>query len=234
MNIIITGASSGIGYEAAKLFAGESGNRIIVISRNAEKLDELVKSCRKDGFTGLISAFPFDLANGNIAGELIPALAGFMKNIDILVNNAGQLVNKPFDQLTETDFEMVFGSNVKGPFLLIKALLPYFSENSHIVNIGSMGGYQGSAKFKGLSLYSSSKGALAILTECLAEELKDRKIFVNCLALGSAQTEMLSQAFPGYQAPLTAREMAEFIVDFSVRGHRWFNGKVLPVSLSTP
>jgi len=112
--------------------------------------------------------------------------------------------------------------------------LPYFSENSHIVNIGSMGGYQGSAKFKGLSLYSSSKGALAILTECLAEELKDRKIFVNCLALGSAQTEMLSQAFPGYQAPLTAREMAEFIVDFSARGHRWFNGKVLPVSLSTP
>ena len=234
MNIIITGASSGIGYEAAKLFAGESGNRILVISRNAEKLDELVKSCRKDGCTGLISAFPFDLANGNLAGELIPALAGFMKNIDILVNNAGQLVNKPFDQLTETDFEMVFGSNVKGPFLLIKALLPYFSENSHIVNIGSMGGYQGSAKFKGLSLYSSSKGALAILTECLAEELKERKIFVNCLALGSAQTEMLSQAFPGYQAPLTAREMAEFIVDFSVRGHRWFNGKVLPVSLSTP
>ena len=107
-------------------------------------------------------------------------------------------------------------------------------QNAHIVNIGSMGGFQGSAKFKGLSLYSSSKGALAILSECLAEELKERKIFVNCLALGSAQTEMLSEAFPGYHAPLTAREMAGFVVDFATRGHRWFNGKVLPVAVSTP
>lgn len=234
MNILITGASKGIGFEAAKLFAGDPAHKILAISRNVQRLEELVHSCRQSGCLGSISGYPFDLAQGDITGVLIPEVLKYMKSIDVLVNNAGQLVNKPFDELTEADYDLMFGTNVRIPFLLIKSLLPYFSENAHIVNIGSMGGYQGSVKFPGLSLYSSSKGALAILTECLAVELKDRKIFVNCLALGSAQTEMLSKAFPGYQAPLTAKEMAKFLVDFSLTGRKWFNGKVLPVSLSTP
>ena len=106
--------------------------------------------------------------------------------------------------------------------------------NSHIVNIGSMGGFQGSAKFKGLSLYSAAKGAVAVLTESMAEEFKERGIKVNALALGAVQTEMLASAFPGYKAPLTAGQMAEFIADFALNGHKYFNGKILPVSLSTP
>ena len=97
-----------------------------------------------------------------------------------------------------------------------------------------MGGYQGSSKFPGLSLYSASKGALSILSECMAEELGEKGIKVNCLALGAAQTEMLEKAFPGYQAPLSANEMAEFISDFAINGHRYFNGKILPISVSTP
>jgi NAD(P)-dependent dehydrogenase (short-subunit alcohol dehydrogenase family) len=97
-----------------------------------------------------------------------------------------------------------------------------------------MGGFQGSAKFKGLSAYSSSKSALAGLTECLAEELKEKNIAVNCLAIGAVQTEMLNKAFPGYQAPLKANEMAAFISEFAVNGHKYFNGKIIPVSSSTP
>jgi NAD(P)-dependent dehydrogenase (short-subunit alcohol dehydrogenase family) len=97
-----------------------------------------------------------------------------------------------------------------------------------------MGGVQGSAKFAGLSAYSSSKAALCTLTECLAEELKLENISVNCLALGAVQTEMLSKAFPGYRAPLSASEMAEFIVQFARSGHYYFNGKILPVSSTTP
>jgi hypothetical protein len=57
---------------------------------------------------------------------------------------------------------------------------------------------------------------------------------MNCLCLGAAQTEMLEAAFPGYQAPVSAAEMAEFIGDFALNGSRWMNGKILPVSLSTP
>jgi NAD(P)-dependent dehydrogenase (short-subunit alcohol dehydrogenase family) len=75
---------------------------------------------------------------------------------------------------------------------------------------------------------------LSGLTECLAEELNGKNIFVNCLALGSVQTEMLSAAFPGYKAPLKAQEMAEFVCQFALTGHRYFNGKILPVSSTTP
>ncbi|MFU8845146.1 MAG: SDR family oxidoreductase, partial [Bacteroidales bacterium] len=117
---------------------------------------------------------------------------------------------------------------------LSRFLLPFFSSGSHIINVSSMGGYQGSVKFPGLSLYSAAKGAIAILTECLAEEFKSRKINVNCLAIGAVQTEMLQEAFPGYQAPLKPVEMAEFMFDFAMQGHRFFNGKILPVSVSTP
>lgn len=97
-----------------------------------------------------------------------------------------------------------------------------------------MGAFQGSAKFAGLSAYSASKAALHTLTECLALELADRQIKVNCLALGSAQTEMLEQAFPGYQSPVMAFEMGKYIADFALTGHRFFNGKILPVAVTTP
>jgi NAD(P)-dependent dehydrogenase (short-subunit alcohol dehydrogenase family) len=107
-------------------------------------------------------------------------------------------------------------------------------QGSHILNIGSMGGFQGSVKFAGLSAYSASKAALHTLTECLALELAGQEIKVNCLAIGSAQTEMLEQAFPGYQSPVMAFEMGKYIADFSITGHRFFNGKVLPVAVTTP
>jgi len=83
-------------------------------------------------------------------------------------------------------------------------------------------------------LYAASKGALAILTECMAEELKGRNIKANCLALGAVQTEMLAEAFPGYEAPVKPNEMASFIKNFALNGHHVYNGKILPVSLSTP
>jgi NAD(P)-dependent dehydrogenase (short-subunit alcohol dehydrogenase family) len=75
---------------------------------------------------------------------------------------------------------------------------------------------------------------LACLTECLAEEFKEKNIAFNCLALGAVQTEMLVEAFPGYKAPLTAEEMAEFIMSFSLDGQKYLNGKIIPVSMSTP
>ena len=107
-------------------------------------------------------------------------------------------------------------------------------KDAHIVNIGSMGGFQGSSKFPGLSAYSASKAALHTLTECLAQEFTEQGIKVNCLALGSAQTEMLEKAFPGYESPVMAFEMGKYIADFALTGHRFFNGKVLPVAVTTP
>lgn len=229
MNIIITGASRGIGFELAVILAGDRQNQVIALSRSRVGLTALQNKCGNN-----LHVLSYDLTRDDYHQTLIPNVKEIMKSVDILINNAGLLINKPFDQLNTDEFDLMFNANVKSAFLLSQALLPLFTEDAHIVNISSMGGYQGSIKFPGLSLYSSSKGALAILTECMAEELKDKKVKVNCLALGSAQTEMLQEAFPGYKAPLDALEMASFIADFAVRGHRWFNGKILPVSISTP
>lgn len=229
MNIIITGASRGIGKHLAIILAESKKHKIILISRNEERLNEI---CKESGNDNMIP-IAFDQVNGEYS-DLSKRIRNLMPEINILINNAGSLINKKFGQLTAEDFDYLMHANVRSAFLLTKALLPLFETNAHILNIGSMGGYQGSAKFPGLSLYSASKGALAVLSECMAEELKEHNVIVNCLALGAAQTEMLAEAFPGYKAPLSAKQMAAYIADFALNGGKYYNGKILPVSLSTP
>lgn len=236
MNIIITGASGGIGYHTALRLSTDESNTVIAISRNIERLQQLKKeSLDKNPFSSL-RIIPFDLEDGSYLEDLLPQILKEFTIVDVLINNAGALINKPFESLHEADWEKMFFVNVMAPVKLIQLLLPYMGNfnRSHIVNIGSMGGFQGSAKFAGLSAYSSSKAMLSTVSECLAEEFKEKNIHVNCLALGAAQTEMLSQAFPGYKAPLSAQEISEFIADFSLKAHHFMNGKIIPVSLSTP
>ena len=234
MNILITGASKGIGREVAKKFASRAGNHVIALSRNKNLLDQLVKECKLENPRTRITPLVFDLENGDYERDLFDRVKNQCSKLDIIINNAGLLINKPFQDSSDNDFDRMFNINVKSVFKLSKVLLPLLVENTHIVNIGSMGGFQGSAKFPGLALYSASKGALAVFTEALAEELKDQKIKVNCLALGAVQTEMLSEAFPGYNAPVNPKEMARLIADFAINGSTFFNGKILPVSISTP
>ncbi|MBC34779.1 MAG: short-chain dehydrogenase [Bacteroidetes bacterium] len=229
MNIVISGASSGIGFEVAKQLVA-LGHQVFAFARNENRLKDLQKECDGDG----LFIYAFDITEFDHYPELISRISTKFSKVDVLINNAGALVNKPFEQLNLKDFGTSFSVNTKAPFYLSQQLLPLMGEGSHILNISSMGGYQGSSKFPGLSLYSASKGALSILSECMAEELGEKGIKVNCLALGAAQTEMLEKAFPGYQAPLSANEMAEFISDFAINGHRYFNGKILPISVSTP
>ena len=143
--------------------------------------------------------------------------------------------NKPFTELTHEDLSSCYQVNVIGVIETVQAAVSKMEVNGgHIVNISSMGGFQGSVKFAGLSAYSTSKAAVCSFTELFAEEYKESKIKTNCLCLGAAQTEMLEEAFPGYQAPVSAEKMAEFIADFSLNAQQWINGKIIPVSLSTP
>lgn len=236
MNIVITGASRGIGYELVKFLSADSKNTIIAIARNTEKLAELKRKCSEFNSASKVIPIVCDLSNSNDILALNSKIKSTIRSVNILINNAGAIVNKAFSEITSTDLENVYRVNVFSVFQLIQTFLPLMEKNqrSHIVNIGSMGGFQGSAKFAGLSAYSSSKAALACLTECLAEEFKDSTVSFNCLALGATQTEMLNDAFPGYKAPLSASEMATFIADFALNAHKFMNGKVLPVSLSTP
>ncbi|MDO9187928.1 MAG: SDR family oxidoreductase [Bacteroidia bacterium] len=236
MNIIVTGASRGIGYELVKLLSIDSKNTVIAISRNGSKLDQLKDECLSQNSSANVMPIVCDLSDKNAIEALVSELRKKIRSVNILINNAGALVNKPFETISTADLEYVYNVNVFSVVRLIQGIFPLFDleKKSHIVNISSMGGFQGSAKFAGLSAYSSSKAALACLTECLAEEFKEKNIAFNCLALGATQTEMLNEAFPGYKAPLTADKMAAFIADFSLKAHQYMNGKIIPVSLSTP
>lgn len=223
-NIIITGTSRGIGYELALQFA-DAGHQVLAISRKTPKA--LIEHSN-------ITCLPVDLSEESGLNVITEFIVQAWKNVDVLIHNAGCLVLKPFLELSQADFEMVYNVNVFGVANLTRICLPFLKRGSHVVTISSMGGVQGSMKFSGLAAYSSSKGAVITLSELLAEEYKEQGISFNVLALGAVQTEMLQEAFPGYQAPLSAREMADYIFDFSLNGNKYYNGKVLPVSSSTP
>ncbi len=224
-HVIITGTSSGIGFELAKLFADESYH-VLALSRNEKPIAALKHSN--------ITTFSFDVTQAASIEKLHQFLTKEWKQVDILINNAGKLLNKPFSKTTIADFKAIYDVNLFGVVKLTQTVLSFMDKNSHIVNISSVGGLQGSVKFSGLSAYSSSKGALITLTEMLAEEYKDTGPACNALALGAVQTEMLAKAFPDYKAPVTAKEMATYIYNFALKGHQFYNGKVLPVSKTTP
>jgi NAD(P)-dependent dehydrogenase (short-subunit alcohol dehydrogenase family) len=234
MNIIITGASSGVGFEAVLDLILSSKHKIIALARSEDKLARLLEIAK--GLNPDCTLYPvaFDIIHDDYSDLLQFINSRLDGRVDVLINNAGMLINKPFVELLETDFVEMLQSNFIGHVRIIQSLLPSMPAGSHILNIGSMGGFQGSAKFPGLSAYSASKAALHTLTECLAQELAEQQIKVNCLALGSAQTEMLEKAFPGYESPVMAFEMGKYIADFALTGHRFFNGKVLPVAVTTP
>lgn len=226
MNIVITGASRGIGFDTALLLA--VGHTVIACSRNEAGLAALRAA------NGDIHTHQLDLLSCTVAD--IEGILTQYGHIDVLINNAGLLVNKKFAECTFEEWRSIFETNVLGTVKMIQSAISLMKGRgvAHIVNIGSMGGVQGTSKFAGLSAYSASKAALANLTECLAEELKEHNIRVNCLALGAVGTEMLKAAFPGYEAPVTSKDMARFVADFSVNNHHFMNGKIVPVSVSTP
>jgi len=223
--IVIVGASRGIGFELVKKFA-EAGNSVFALSRDLSKMNDAFKEYET------VHPIAFDLSHE--VSEQVQVLSKKIGVIDILINNAGYLVNKPFDSISHTDFQLSYQINVIGVMETVQAFLPQLKSDAHIVNISSMGGFQGSMKFAGLSAYSTSKAALCSFTELFSEEYKNTDLSMNCLCLGAVQTEMLQEAFPGYEAPTSPVQMAQFIADFALTGNRFFKGKILPVSLSTP
>ena len=223
-NIIVTGTSRGIGLELALQLAVK-GHRVLALSRT---IPQALLGNEN------ISCLSVDLANESDLQKVADYLNGTWKQVDAVIHNAGSLLLKPFSETLQADFESIYKVNVFGVANLTRVVLPFLQKGSHVVTISSMGGIQGSMKFPGLAAYSSSKGAVITLSELLAEEYKEQGITFNVLALGAVQTEMLAEAFPGYQAPISAAAMAEYIVDFTLTGNKYYNGKVLEVSSSNP
>ena len=223
--IVITGTSRGIGIELVKILAG-AGHQVLALSRNVEPVKNLqLKE---------VTSFPFDITKDEDLEKASDFVVNNWGGADILIHNAGAIINKAFEEISSEEFEQVYRINVFGVAALTRKLLPHLSRSGHVVIVSSMGGVQGSMKFPGLSAYSSSKGAVITLAEILAEEYKETGPSFNVLALGAVQTEMLEEAFPGYKAPLEPQEMAEYIAEFSLTGNKFYNGKLLQVSSSTP
>ena len=230
-NILITGASRGVGYQTA-LELIRRGCRVLAVSRSEDGLERLKREAG-DGVKRL-EVLSMDITSDPESLRQWLDELGVM-HVHGLVNNAGTLVNKPFTEISGEELRKVYEVNLQAPFRLIQALLPLMTgEWAHVVNISSVGGVGGSLKFAGLSAYSSSKGALNILTECLAEEYKESGIRFNCLALGAVQTEMLEEAFPGYVAPIGPESIGAYVAGFVLDGWQYYNGKILQVSSSTP
>ena len=223
-NIIITGTSRGIGYELALQFA-KAGHQVLAISRKTPQT--LIENPN-------ITCLSIDISNPDELLQAEKFIAQTWKKVDVLIHNAGSLLHKPFTQITSEEFKNIYKVNVFAVAELTKICIPFMQKGSHVVTISSMGGIQGSMKFAGLSAYSSSKGAVITLSELLAEEYKEQGIGFNVLALGAVNTEMLQEAFPGYEAPLSAKEMADYIYNFALTGNKYYNGKVLQVSSTTP
>ncbi len=223
-NIIITGTSRGIGYEMALQFAN-AGHKVLAISRKTPQI--LIEHEN-------ITCLPIDISDENQLQQVGEFLSKTWHKVDILIHNAGSLLHKNFTEITTQEFQNIYKVNVFAVAELTKICIPFMGKGSHVVTISSMGGIQGSMKFAGLSAYSSSKGAVITLSELLAEEYKENGIAFNVLALGSVNTEMLQEAFPGYEAPLSAKEMADYIYNFALTGNKYYNGKVLQVSSTTP
>lgn len=221
--IIVTGSGKGIGKETS-IQAAKSGINVIAISRNTKSLNNIKN----------IIPLNIDITKKESLNALIKLLKNKKIKIDGLINNAGCLIKKPFSKTDVEIFRKVYEVNVFGLAELTRLLIPFINNSGHVVNISSMGGIQGSLKFPGLTAYSSSKGAVSILTEMLAEEFKDTGPSFNCLAIGAVQTEMLEKAFPGYQAKISAKKFANYLLEFLLNGNKFYNGKVLSVSLSTP
>ena len=223
--VIITGTSRGIGFELAQQFA-KNNFQVLALSRNKKPLDDLkLKN---------ITTLSVDVCDQGDIEKVSNFIQKNWKEVDVLIHNAGFLINKPFENLTKNDFLRVYDVNVFGVAELTRICIPFLKKGSHVVTISSMGGIQGSLKFPGLAAYSSAKGAVITLSELLAEEYKNQEIAFNVLALGAVQTEMLAEAFPEYQASLQADEMANYIYNFATTGNKFYNGKVLQVSNTTP
>lgn len=222
--IVVLGASQGIGAALVNVFAANSSNQVYALSRQLDKMQQQFHQA---------NIYPLQLDLLTDVHDQIAALA-LPDKIDIVINNAGLLINKPFETIAHQDFHNSYQVNVIGIMEATQALLPKLSAGSHIVNISSMGGFQGSLKFAGLAAYSTAKAALCSFTEMFAEEYKESGIHMNCLCLGAVQTEMLAQAFPGYQAPTTPEEMAKYIANFAEHSGQLLNGKIIPVSASNP
>ncbi|HLW41927.1 MAG TPA: SDR family NAD(P)-dependent oxidoreductase [Flavobacterium sp.] len=211
--IVITGASSGIGYATAKALA--KGNRLILCGRRTERLQQLQKELT-DTSTLLLT---FDVAKKEEVFAAFATLPEEWKNIDVLINNAGNAHGLArFQDADLADLEAMIDINIKGVIYVTKACLPFLekSKNAHIINLSSIAGKQ---VYANGTTYCASKWAVEALTKGMRLDFLPLGIKVTSVAPGAVETEFSLVRFKGdekiakkvYEGyiPLKAEDVAE-------------------------
>lgn len=212
--VLITGGGSGIGAACAAEFF-RRGRSVVLTGRTAARLEETARAL---GAADRVLALPGDAGDETFARRAFAAARRRFGTVDVLVNNAAFLVKKSFVDTTAAEWDAVMRTNLRGPFLFSRELLR--APGRVIVNIGSLGGVQGTEKFPGLSAYTASKSGLTGLTAALAVEARPLGVSVFCVAPGAVDTAMLRKAAPGLKAGAAPSDIARVVADLAESGSR--------------
>ncbi len=208
---VITGASSGVGYEAARLLARE-GALIVAAARRRDKLEWLVGEIAGDGGRGL--AIPTDVTDPAQVRRLIDTAHNFFGRIDLLINSAGVVLKiAPLEQYNDAEFRTIIDTNLHGSFYTARAAIPYMKQqrSGTIINIGSRVGKVGVAN---IAPFCAAKFALTGMSQALAQELRPHNIFVTTLMLGMVNTDIhpLNPKEEFRRQLMSARDVAQAIL----------------------
>jgi NAD(P)-dependent dehydrogenase (short-subunit alcohol dehydrogenase family) len=199
---IVTGGGTGIGRAIALAF-GREGAKVAVLGRRQEALEAVVKDLKRCGAEG--RAIPCDVTKGSDTRNAVQETEKAFGRVDVLVNNAGTLSVSTVETISEEEWDRVMDTNLKGPFLMSRAVLPAMRRagGGAIVNVGSV---LGLVAMKNRAAYSASKGGVTLLTKAMALDHAHDNIRVNCICPSIVETELVKGLFSETEAGRMARE----------------------------
>ena len=182
---VVTGAARGIGEAISRRLAA-MGASVVLAARDVTRLERIRQEIEADG--GSAETAQLDLLNEQSVAKLAESLQRRHRRCDILVNNAGiGIIGKPMHEMPSAEWDQLMGTNLRGPYLMIRALAPLMiaAKSGHIINISSLSGHN---PLSGGAAYAASKWGLNGLTYSVAEELRPHGIRVSVIAPGSVNT----------------------------------------------
>ena len=210
---VLTGGGGGIGRATAEKLAQHKMQIVLLGGNNLENLQETAAIVEKYSNCLML---PGNLTNADFIGESIEKIVEKFHNIDVLINNAGVAQSTPFEDITLAEFDRIMAINLRVPFMLTQAALPYLkkSDTASIINIASVVSHAG---YPLQSIYTASKHALLGMTKSLAAEYYQENIRVHAIAPGGVYTNMVKVSRPdltgeGMIQPEEVAEIIEFLL----------------------
>lgn len=206
--VIVTGGASGIGKATAERFLSEGAN-VAIIDSSPKNGERAIKELRAKGYKPLLLIG--DVTKSADVKKMVRRAKDALGTIDVLFNNAGILVEGTVEEVSEEDWDRIMAVNVKGAFLMAKEVVPIMlrQKKGVIVNNASCSGLVGD---RNAIAYNTSKGAVVLMTKCLALDYAKKNIRVNCVCPGEIDTPMFRQEARARKLPVEEyrKELCEY------------------------